>query len=60
MNLEDVQRISKIKDEKKRRLYAKRAIEKISSSLRSYECFFQWPALFDSFKRDIEHLKTLE
>lgn len=60
MYLWDVNAIEKIKSEAKRKRNAETAMAKIESSLRSYECFFKWPALFDSFRKDIERLKRLK
>lgn len=56
----DVKKIEKIKNETTRKRNAKTAISRIESTLRSYEGFFKWPALFASFRRDIEHLKRLK
>jgi hypothetical protein len=60
MFLSDVQKIKTIKNEAKRKQNARRAAQAIQKSLDSYEDFFQWPALFDSFRRDIKQLRALE
>lgn len=60
MYLTDVRQINKIKDEKRRKRNARLAIQKIENTRASYAGFFQWPALFESFSKDIEHLRTLE
>lgn len=59
MYLSDVQKIKKIKDEKRRQANAKRAIERIESTLITNEGFFSWPALSESMRNDVRHLKTL-
>ena len=60
MYLWDVTAIEKIKNEAKRKRNAETAIAKIENTLRCYEGFFKWPALFESFRRDIKRLERLK